>query len=1003
MVTWYSSTLRLAALLIGVSISLGAAESVAVLADALPDPGFEQAALVWSRWPAETSSTAQLDAAVAHSGRQSLRLHAVASDDRLFPNVAAQGLEGGKFYRVTLFARRSQTVAPEAITVHLNVTMAPPGTAAQRLQPMMPEWLPAGDWERWTGVFHLPVGTAAVQFCLGLQNAVGDVWIDDVTVADLGQSSGQASTLWRTVSLGVEIGSEPLKRYAGHKAANDTVYQSAGEYNRLLFRAAFAENALRHAERRLFYAGGEAPAELGAALQELEGALAAAYDGYAAAFGRGVEANWSTFRDAARRLEAACASVETAAARETAATQAARPVPLPTHLGRQDRTVPPFGPDGRMNRLLFGAWSPLEFREQEAPFEFEFHSSIPGSPPDDTREEPDFSFIKTACDRLEEQGYRGSFGYLMFGIHDRLYAPKWLLDKHGADPDLFRVSWDGLKAVRDDGNLQRLNYFHPIVQRFIDRYLEQYASACRSEPRVLFYETSQEAYPGFAAEGGKQRQTGYGPAALAEFRAWLTAQYKTIGALNAAWGSAYADFAAIEPAADANAKPDRPRDPLAAEFERFCETAYMDYLARCYQALKRGDPDRPVAARHSSLIRNINGARVFETCDVLSCHSDAPHMSLMTVYANSLNRYHHKALGYLEDFWGVQEQGSRPWDERIQRAGLQAHVQRMCIWGRTLQMKWYAYTAGSYLFAYNGNWFDPRYDVTTLRYCAPALAVAKRAMERVDWVLTHSQIVPARLLVIQPSVAMRLERPARRVYSAILDLHRVLSAGGMLYELLPEEYIEDGRADLAGFAVVLLPEATYLSPGLQRRLAAYVANGGVVVAVGQPGAYDHLARPSGEFLTAVTAAVSTDRRPGLAQAWGKPIPAAEPGGIPTFAAGAGQLMAISGSQALLTPAGKADLLRLIAKHAQPEVWSRNRQFETVLRTTEDGERYLFVLNPSAEARREDVVCLRQGPTSVVDVSVDGGAPVPVVSTEGIAGLCLRLQPGEAAVLWLRKP
>ena len=542
----------------------------APLADALPNPGFEEPQLGWSLWPADSATTAVAEAGMAHSGRQSLHLRATASDDRLFPNASVQGLQDGAVYRVAFFVRRSPSVPREAVTVHWNTRGADPKAPAQRLHPMMPEWQTEGEWERFSGLFQLPAHTASVQFCLGLQNASGDVWLDDVTIAEARGDAALKPSVWRTINIGVEIGTEPLRRYNAHKTANDAVYQTSSAYNRLLFRQAFAEEALRHVERRRFYAGTDISAELPQAARRMESALEAAYECYAAAFRSGAEADWAACRGQLARLEEACAAAET-----TAAAGVGAPLPasdLPPHLGRQERSVPPFGPGGRMNRLLFGAWSPLDFREQEAPFDFEFHSSVPGSPPDGRREAADFSFIKDACDRLEARGYRGSFGYLMFGIHDRMYAPPWLLAQHPGDPGLLRVSWDGLTARRQEGSEQRLDYFHPAVRQFIDTYLERYATACRSEPRVLFHETSQEAYPDFTAANGSVRQSGYGPHALAEFRAWLAREYGTVAALNTAWGTTYRDIAAIEPPPDAYVTPNRPKDALTAELSASVRT-----------------------------------------------------------------------------------------------------------------------------------------------------------------------------------------------------------------------------------------------------------------------------------------------------------------------------------------------------------------------------------------------------------------------------------------------
>lgn len=986
-----------ASLALVVSLLLASAGRLvaAPLAGVLPNAGFEEAALGWSLWPDGSGTAVTIDTTVARTGKQSLHLQARASDDRMFPNAPATGLTPGGIYRVTCYVRRGLSVAREAVTVHWNIRTAGPAPVSQRLLPMMPEWQAEGDWERWAGIFQLPANADTVQFCLGLQEAVGEVWIDDLGIAEARGDAALAPSVWRTLSIGVEIGGAPQRRYNAHKAANGVVYQISSHYNRLMFRQAFAEDALRQAERHCRHAGQPVPAALAESLAAMEKALEGAYDAYVAAFASGQDADWAACGDRLGLLEQRCAAAEAAAAQSTPA-----PLPageLPPHLGRQDRAVPAFSPAGRLNRLLFGVWGPLEFSEQEAPYEFEFHSAVAGSPADGSREAPDFGFIKETCDRLESAGYRGSFGYLMFGIHDRMYAPEWLLAGHPGEPGLHRVSWDGLVAATTSGREQCLDYFHPGVQGFIDTYLAQYAAACRDEPRVLFHETSQEAYPDFKTASGAMRQSGYGPHALAAFHAWLGEQYGDVAALNQAWGTTYAAFTAVAPPPDAYAQPDRPRDALTAEFERFRENAYIDYLARLYRALKRGDASRPVAARHSALLRQINGARIFETCDVLSCHSRAPQMGLMTAYANSLARLEGKSLGYLEDFWGVQEQGHRPWDERAQRAGLQAHVQRQCIWGQVLQMKWYAYTSGAYLFTYNGNWFDPRYDVTTLRYCAPGLAVAKRAMERFDWMLTHSQVAPARVLLLQPSVAMRLSLPSRPSYSAIMDCYRLFNENGVHVEILPEEVVLDGRVSLADFAVVCLPEASFLQPSLQQGLADHVLGGGAVVAVGEPGRHDHLARPAGQFLAAIRTALPAAAQADLDQAWSTAAADAPR----RFTAGRGEFWAFPGSRSMLLPGAREALLASVKTRAAEPAWSHEGRFEVVLRQAEDGGRYACVLNPDAEAAREDLICLRQAPAAVVDLGITGGARVPLTAVDGQPAVRLRLYPGEGTVLWLR--
>ena len=165
------------------------------------------------------------------------------------------------------------------------------------------------------------------------------------------------------------------------------------------------------------------------------------------------------------------------------------------------------------------------------------------------------------------------------------------MEKYRDEADFFKVSWDGLKGG-SRGNEHSLNWFHPAVREYIRDYLTRYATFCKNEPRILFHEVAQEAYPDFTTSKGR-RETGYGPHAVQAFRAYLKARYPSIEALNRAWGTKYAGFDSIEPPPDAYAQRGREATPLVAEFEAFRDDAYIDYLKLIYDSLKAGDPNKP--------------------------------------------------------------------------------------------------------------------------------------------------------------------------------------------------------------------------------------------------------------------------------------------------------------------------------------------------------------------------------------------------------------------------
>jgi hypothetical protein len=572
-----------------------------------------------------------------------------------------------------------------------------------------------------------------------------------------------------------------------------------------------------------------------------------------------------------------------------------------------------------------------------------------------------------------------------------MYAPDWFLQKHADELDLFKVSADGRPADDARKSEYRLNYHHPAVREYVQDFVGRYAACCRNEPGVLFHENALEAVFNLQLDG-------YGPTALTGFRAWLKSKYGAIESLNEAWGSYHGSFDDIPTPPDGYARPRDRVTPVVAEFERFREDAYIDFLKLVYGALKASDPDRPLVSRHFTLPGNVNGARLLETCDVLSAHQRAPYMQMLNVYLNSLNRYARKGLGYMEDWWGIQEERSRVTDEVAQRRGLEKHIARTCIWGRTLQMKWYSLTTGAYLTEYNGNWSDPRYDGTIYRYCVPALARAKRKMERFDWVLTHSAIVPSRLLVLQPSATMRNERPRADRFDDLCLLHDLFYPNGQLYELIPEEYFEQGRARLADFDAVVLPSATYLCTDLQEDLGTFVKEGGTLLAAGAPGRMNEIGRPSGALLDALQGASQAPRWEEVERVWG--APADELPGAVQIRCGSGLLVACPDVVRTVTGPSSREVLKLLADRVRRAAWTESGRLEVVLRIAENGDRYLFVLNPDVDATVCETVHLADPVVVATDVSVPEGFPVPVRPLGKGSAIDLTLAPAESTGIHL---
>jgi hypothetical protein len=67
-----------------------------------PNQDFEGEKLVWTLWPPESQSKAELDTNVAHNSKQSLRVTAVRASDRAIVNTSTNQFRTEVMYRISV-------------------------------------------------------------------------------------------------------------------------------------------------------------------------------------------------------------------------------------------------------------------------------------------------------------------------------------------------------------------------------------------------------------------------------------------------------------------------------------------------------------------------------------------------------------------------------------------------------------------------------------------------------------------------------------------------------------------------------------------------------------------------------------------------------------------------------------------------------------------------------------------------------------------------------------
>ena len=342
-----------------------------------------------------------------------------------------------------------------------------------------------------------------------------------------------------------------------------------------------------------------------------------------------------------------------------------------------------------------------------------------------------------------------------------------------------------------------------------------------------------------------------------------------------------------------------------------------------------------------------------------------------------------------------------------------------------------------------------------IRSSARSLPTIFRETRRFEHVIANTRLVPRRSALLVPTTSLRVVQPAWAVHAQMAPLVQALE--GREFFFVPEEVLVSGEEDLAEFDLLLVPYAVALPAEVSERILAFVQRGGTVVAGGPIGVTGPYGRPDGRIAKAVFGDVTPHWNPERARAagLGKLAVRRDPGYEWWFGGGGlvpddrcrtfepelawfldelpadTEVVARHDDMPVVVARqhGKGRLVwcvwpmsnlpdrnpvaQAIAKtipHAQVETDMRLWDSDRVLREDDRGNRYLFLVNhdPHAlqpfktygAAGREGWITLDGVYPRVVDLSVPGGAPVPVDSRAGRTRFRTRLDPGEAVVYFL---
>lgn len=994
---------------------MGLADATALAADdnaGFANLDFEQGVAGWGVWYSDdpkaviTRYPYAADGTVAHGGRQSLKIVAPDENGGAFVMRNSPAMKPGAQYEVGYWFRKSANLDERAFQVRFNFRFADkkPGGAANSAELLPMRRKTEGEWHYRGGYVRVPKDAVApTTLGLYLKKARGTIWIDDVRIRELQPGENVIADLWTYDPYRVELRDAPLKKFAALKERKDPILARAARYNETLVKSAFVKEDMRRCLRI-------GAADLRVRMVQAEEVLAQLYRAYGETFlDAKAAAKGEAFDQQAAALNAELDALGSEAKSAIAdATERRRadglhwsPPPAPL-----EAALPAISGDGRVNQIIFANRSLTGFQELEKPLRFDpVQSTNAGGPRSDKPGSYDWSGYEREWEKLRASGIPKKSCLLLFmALHDGSLAPKWLLDRAKDDPEILHVIPPGEKLSPRSTGTAQLNWWHPAVRDYAREIVGDMGRTFRSRDDFLFYEFQWEAYGPYVATDKGRREVGYGKYAEADFRAWLKKKYGDIAVLNRRWGAGCASFDAIQPPPDRSLVERRRAEPLAAEWEAWREASYEDWCRLIYRAWKESDPDKPVLADNSDLFRSFSMPNLIDTCDMMGVHNSGRMFMPMLTLLNSISRHNgHKPIAQYENFWGSQEDHHLMHEELPRRHGTQEHIFRMTAWNTFLQVWWYSYTAAEYLTHYDGNYFDPAYALTTLRYRTAALPVYFQKFKRLQSILLESRLVAPRLCVLAPTASMRNGFPVGASQTEICDLFWDLYPRNHHFDLVHEEYFLDGRAKLDDFDVLVLPYAPYLDERLQDAITKWLhAKPHLLISAGPSGIYDELGRDSGKLLNATLPGHALKLEfPADKKSWEWANGSATPGETIEAQAGPSKVVALLKpfAQLKIAPGFTDELVAQIEAATDRAACDDKNAFELILRQ-QDGTRYLCALNPASDETAESTVRVNGSFQSVTDLDYESGFPIQARIEARHTVFPLRLEPGEATIIRL---
>ena len=310
------------------------------------------------------------------------------------------------------------------------------------------------------------------------------------------------------------------------------------------------------------------------------------------------------------------------------------------------------------------------------------------------------------------------------------------------------------------------------------------------------------------------------------FRRWLGQRYAGLAALNAQWGSRFADWDAVVPTTTAEAMKRSDGNFSAwADFKEWMDAEFARALSLGTQAVHAADP-AALAAIEGGQIPGWGGydyARLAGAVDLIELYDGGGNVEILRSLQPGmvlLTTSHERGAAEAHFLWRTLLRGGRGvifWDPKeeiaAERGRAAAPVLREIKGG-----------IGSLL-------------IRSERRTAPVAVLYSPASMRAQWMLDW-----------QPKGTAWSDRDPGEVYeeanavrSSMAGFFEALGRSGLEARVLTPELVEGGALE-RGIRALILPRVLALSEREAARIRGFVATGGTLIAEGTPGRFDEHVR-----------------------------------------------------------------------------------------------------------------------------------------------------------------